>query len=109
MAKEVITTTKVTDDLDGSEGAETLYFGYKGKSYEIDLSAKNAEKYDKTFQTLIAAARRTGAAPAKSGKVERDFDLVAFREWAGKKKIDIPQRGRMPRALVEQYKAEGGK
>jgi len=32
------------DDLDGSEAAETVSFGLDGKSYEIDLSEKNAQK-----------------------------------------------------------------
>ena len=111
MAREVITQVRVTDDLDGSEGADTIRFGYQGKSYEIDLSPKNAEKYDKIFQTLIASARRTGASPtvARSSKTERDFNIVELREWAGKKKIELPVRGRIPLAIVEQFKASDGK
>ena len=32
------------DDVDGSKADETVTFGLDGASYEIDLSAKNAEK-----------------------------------------------------------------
>ena len=32
------------DDVDGSKADETVSFGLDGSSYEIDLSAKNAEK-----------------------------------------------------------------
>ena len=35
-------TITLVDDLDGSEGAETVSFGLDGTNYEIDLSEKNA-------------------------------------------------------------------
>ena len=110
MAREVITQVRITDDLDGSEGAETFHFSYQGKSYEIDLNPKNAEKYDKIFQTLIASARRSGAVPSviKGAKQQRDFDIVELREWAGRNNIDLPVRGRIPLAIVEQFRASLG-
>ena len=39
MAKNV--SVIVTDDLDGSENAETVSFGFDGVTYEIDLAKKN--------------------------------------------------------------------
>src|SRR4051794_6250181 len=108
MAKKVIET--LLDDIDGSEATQTVTFGYSGKSYEIDLNDKNAEKLNKALAPFIAAGRRTGAAPSKSSsKTGRDWNIVELREWAGKKKIDVPQRGRIPQSIVDQYKAEGGK
>jgi hypothetical protein len=39
MAKNV--SVVITDDLDGSQGAETVAFGLDGVSYEIDLAQPN--------------------------------------------------------------------
>jgi hypothetical protein len=33
------------DDLDQSEGAETIRYSVDGKEYEIDLSEKNAQRF----------------------------------------------------------------
>lgn len=38
MAQKVV----LIDDLDGSEGSETLTYTVNGQDYEIDLSKKNA-------------------------------------------------------------------
>ncbi|MGH3997546.1 MAG: histone-like nucleoid-structuring protein Lsr2, partial [Pseudonocardiaceae bacterium] len=40
MAKRTVVT--VIDDIDGSEGAETVSFGLDGVNYEIDLAEVNA-------------------------------------------------------------------
>ena len=59
MAKTVI--TQVTDDLDGSTGAETISFGYRGMTYEIDLGRKNANAFDKMMKPYLDAARKVTA------------------------------------------------
>lgn len=112
MAKEVI--TRITDDLSGEPDAETVSFALQGTSYTIDLAAKNLEKLTKALQPFIdkAARVRSGvAAPSRrtAKRGERDFDLVQLREWAGKNKVTIPARGRIPASIVEQYKAAGGR
>src|SRR5207244_2029727 len=60
MAKTVI--TQITDDLDGSNGAETISFAYRGTSYEIDLGRKNASAFDKLMKPYVDAARKVTAA-----------------------------------------------
>ena len=42
MAQRVVVT--LSDDIDGGVAEETVHFAVDGKSYEIDLSARNAEK-----------------------------------------------------------------
>ena len=42
MAQRVVFS--VTDDLDGSDGAETVSFGFGGSTYEIDLAPQNAAR-----------------------------------------------------------------
>lgn len=110
MATRTITT--ITDDIDGSPDAEAHTFALNGKQYAIDLSAKNSEKLSKVLAPFIDKAtvvRGVGAPAKKSSKgAERDYSIEQLREWAAKKKIEIPTRGRIPYAVVEQYKAEGG-
>ncbi len=106
MAKKIITT--VTDDLDGTANARSVTFGLDGVAYSIDLSARNEKKLRDSLQEFINhAARQRGAAPSKPATVrgERDYDIAGLRKWAAKKGIEVPSRGRIPNAIVEQYKA----
>jgi hypothetical protein len=56
MAQTVI--VQLTDDIDGGEADETISFSLNGKSYEIDLSTKNAERLRETFAPFIEKARK---------------------------------------------------
>jgi hypothetical protein len=104
MAKKI--TTSITDDLDGSDGAKTVSFSLDGVSYSIDLAAKNEEKLRKALQEFINhAARQRTTTKAAGKRTERGYDIAELRAWAAKKKIDLPQRGRIPAAVVEKYKA----
>ena len=128
MAREVI--EKLIDDLDGSGAVETVTFALDGTSYEIDLSKRNAAALRKSLDRYVAAARRQGppaaarrrpakqagkaVKPTPTGKTakpkpKRGFDLVQLREWAGANGVDVPSRGRIPQAVVAQYKAAGGR
>ena len=118
VAREVI--EKLIDDLDGGEAAETVSFALDGTSYEIDLSKKNAAAFRKALDRYIAAARRhsgSRSTPRRRGaeatgdgaKPKRGFDLVQLREWAGANGVEVPSRGRIPHAVVEEYKAAGGR
>lgn len=85
---------KLLDDLDGSEdGVITVSFAHLGKPYEIDLSAKNADKLAKALAPFIEKARTPGSmlAASKGTKTtkttkpakgaERDYDPAQVREW----------------------------
>jgi len=113
VARQVI--EKLIDDLDRGEADETVSFALDGASYEIDLSKKNAAAFREALDRYISTARRqTGSGPAvrrraaKAGngaKPKRDFDLAQLREWAGANGVAVPSRGRIPQAVVEEYKA----
>src|ERR1700709_1536888 len=112
MAKTV--TTHVSDDIDGSPDAETVTFGFQGVAYSIDLAQKNLDKLTKALTPFIEHATRqrgatlsvVGGKPGKA-KAERGYEISDLREWAGKNKIEVPQRGRIPAAVVQQYLAGG--
>jgi hypothetical protein len=116
MAREVI--EKLIDDLDGGPAAETVTFALDGTSYEIDLSKKNAAAFRKVFDRYIKAGRRHSAAGARrrtvaastnGSKSKREFDITQLREWASANDVAVPARGRIPQAVVDQYKQAGGR
>src|SRR4051812_48606115 len=114
MAREVF--EKLIDDLDGGEATETVTFALDGTSYELDLNRRNAAAFRKSFDPYIKAgrrstasgARRRNATPSKNGS-KRDFDIAQLREWAGANNVTVPTRGRIPHAVVNQYKEAGGR
>ena len=120
MNVAVEVTERLIDDLDGSGAAETVLFSLDGTSYEIDLSKKNAAAFRKTFDRYLKAARRQGGrnstprpratkAAGNGAKPKREFNLAQLREWAGANGVAVPSRGRIPQAVVEQYKTAGGR
>jgi hypothetical protein len=66
MAQTVI--VKLTDDLDGGDADETVSSSLDGRSYEIDVNKKNADRIRKAFQPFIDRARSSsrGANPGRS-------------------------------------------
>ena len=118
VAREVI--EKLIDDLDGGEADETVPFALDNANYEIDLSKKNAAAFRKSLDRYIKAARRQDGsrstprrqatkAAGKSTKPQRDYDVAQLREWAGANGVVVPSRGRIPQAVVDEYKAAGGR
>jgi hypothetical protein len=106
------TTVTLIDDLDGGEAAEQVEFTVDGKSYEIDLSAKNSEKLRDLLSPYIAAARRTGGRRSSGGTTALAARPVsdrqqnqAIREWAVAQGMKISERGRIPSNVLEAYHA----
>jgi Lsr2 len=103
-------TVVVTDDLDGSEGAHTYTFAYEGAQYEVDLGGKNAAKLEKALSPFIQAGRKVGGGGARRRGSRRGgggsaSDAAAVREWARANNIKVPERGRIPQAVRDQYAA----
>jgi hypothetical protein len=108
MAQRVVVS--VTDDLDGSDGAESISFGFDGLSYEIDLAPQNAARLGDALQPYIEAARRVRAAgpAAASRRGTRQApgsDPAAVRAWAASAGITVSGRGRIPASVTRQYEA----
>lgn len=86
MAKTVI--VKLTDDIDGDDADETVSFALDGRSYEIDLSSKNAARLREAIEPFIAKARaRSGPAPRAAAAETmysrlKDDEKARFRAWA---------------------------
>jgi Lsr2 len=105
------------DDIDGGKADETLKFALDGTNYEIDLSTRHADKLRRSLDKFVQSARRVGrgpvtttsraraGAPARSDRVQNQ----AIRDWAKRKGIELSERGRIPRTIIEQYEAEAGR
>lgn len=108
------TIVKLVDDLDGGEASETVRFGFDGTDYEIDLSDDNAQVMREALSKYVSAGRKAGgssrretATSKRSGGTQRDYDPAAVKAWAAARGKDVPARGRLPKALVEEFKAAG--
>ena len=110
MVKTLVVT--LTDDLDGSPADETVSFALDGKSYEIDLSKANADKFRKALDPYVAKATRTGKAPRSGSRPEAggvtafsklmDEEKERFRKWA-----KLPTARRIADARVEEWSKAG--
>jgi nucleoid-associated protein Lsr2 len=112
MAKTVV--TQITDDLDGSNGAETISFAYRGTSYEIDLGRRNASAFDKLMKPYVDVARkvtatRGGRRPSSNGRrgsrSRSTNEMATIREWARAKGFQVSDRGRISANIMDEYNA----
>lgn len=106
--------THFVDDLDGTvleEGdGKQITFSIEGRSYEIDLSDRNADKFYAAVAPFVDAARPVGRTGSGSGRARparrsSDLDLSAVREWARANGHTVSDRGRVPASVLEAYGA----
>lgn len=58
VARQIVTETVVTDDIDGSPATETVAFSIDGTAYEIDLNKSNRKAFDKAMALYVGHARK---------------------------------------------------
>ena len=115
-----LTKLLITDDLDGTPDADTVTFGYDNKTYEIDLSAANAEKLESLLAPYIEKGRpfRNGSgkrASTATATTRRQRSVTpesvgasagAIRVWWQDNPIHLPTyqaRGAIPNAVLRAY------
>jgi hypothetical protein len=114
------TTVSFIDDLDGSEASGTVEFALDGRSYEIDLSDDNADRLRNALAPFVDAGRKAGGRssgrgrgrgpstptpePEKPARSSRE-ETAAIRQWAREHGHEISERGRIPKAVLEAYRA----
>ncbi|MFJ9370121.1 Lsr2 family protein [Nocardia sp. NPDC101769] len=95
------------DDLDGeSEAAETISFGLDGVSYELDLSAPNANDLRVALSRWTTHARRVGHSPRSRSTRSKPADTrqnSVIRQWARDNGYDVQNRGRILSEIVTAY------
>src|SRR5512135_2034851 len=111
MAQKVV----LIDDLDGSEGVETIRYTVDGQEYEIDLSEKNSTEFRTVLRTYMDKSRKVEAPPAaivgrrggrRSTPAGSRTDSAQIREWATARGIEVNPRGRIKKEISDQYYAE---
>ena len=107
---------QLIDDLDDGVADETVSFAIDGNNYEIDLSARNAQRLRDALAEFVAHARRAnrparaaaGAAPRRprgNGRGDRE-QTAAIREWARSNGYKVGEKGRIPANILEAYNAQ---
>src|SRR4051794_41941126 len=103
----------LVDDLDGSEGAETITYTINGQDYEIDLSEDNAEKFHDALEPYIQnsrevrrqadTARRRDGRRRNSGGGSSPGDIPPVPAWAERQGMGGGARGRGQKGGVGGY------
>jgi hypothetical protein len=110
MAKA--TMEVLVDDLDGSEGAQTVRIGWNGDWREVDLSKRNLaslsralDRYWNVGRSVSAGGRagRRRATTRSSRSTGSKRDPKMIRAWARDNGIAVPGRGRIPGEVERQY------
>ncbi|WP_154793192.1 histone-like nucleoid-structuring protein Lsr2 [Occultella kanbiaonis] len=108
------TVYELVDDITGDAIAdgkgETLTFGLDGVVFEIDLTLHNAAKLRDELAPWVERARRTGGRVStgrQARSTDSGYDPKAVRVWARSASIEVPAKGRIPKAVLDQYLAAG--
>jgi hypothetical protein len=99
---------RLEDDLTGGPADETVGFGIDGRAYEIDLNARHAAEFRRQVArflehaSLVRPAHRRSSVRTLASR-ERSRQI---RAWAEERGLDISERGRLPREVIQQYDSE---
>ena len=111
------TTVRFIDDLDGSDAVGTVTFALDNRSYEIDLSDENTDKLHEALAPFIEHGRKAGGRSGGRGRTRGQAPMTetparsnreethAIREWARQNGHQVSDRGRIPKSVMEAYKA----
>jgi nucleoid-associated protein Lsr2 len=84
MAKTVI--VKLTDDIDGGDAEETVYFSLDGRSFEIDVNEANAAKLRAALAPYIDKSRPSSGARAKARSASSSAEKTLFSQLSSEEK-----------------------
>lgn len=93
------------DDLTGGDADETVSFALDGVAYEIDLSARNADKLRHALQPYIDAGRKASRRNSGRTSSRTTGNAGEIRAWAEANGVPVSARGRISADVVAQYEA----
>jgi nucleoid-associated protein Lsr2 len=107
MAQRVV--VRLTDDLSGAEipagRGETVTFSLDDRSYEIDLTAKNANGLRTVLRPYIDAGRPPTASRRRPVRTRVPSDTRTVKQWARANGYQVRDRGRIPNAVMAAFDA----
>lgn len=101
-----------SDDLNGTEGAEIVRFGFEGVNYQIDLVEENRKKLAEFLKLFIEKATvEPVTAPASAGKTAANVAArraateraATIRKWAKANGVKVSERGRIAASVIEKF------
>lgn len=107
----------LVDDVDGGAADQTVEFSLDGVDYEIDLSDARAAQLRDDLALWVGHARRRAVAPRRSSGSSggsgstggsSGVDQAVVRAWARENGHTVNERGRLPGAVVDAYRAATG-
>jgi hypothetical protein len=110
MAQRVV----LTDDLDGTEAAQTITYTIDGQEYEIDLSEENVQRFHDALEPFVSKSREVERQPLPSRRSSRGDgrrrsgasgrpDIAQIRDWAMGRSMDVSRRGRIKKEIIDAY------
>lgn len=96
----------ITSDLSGASDASTVYFGWSGRNYQVDLTADEKTGFESAIQKYVDAAQiATGKTAQRSASRAATGGTVPakIRAWASSNGVDVPKRGRIPQDVVKRF------
>jgi hypothetical protein len=107
MAQRVV--VQLTDDLSGvsipAGRGETVTFSLDGRSFEIDLTAKNANALRRALRPYIDAGRLTDGSRRRPVRTRVAADNRTVKQWARANGYQVRDRGRIPNAVMAAFEA----
>jgi Lsr2 len=107
MAQRVV--VRLIDDLRGAAipagKGETVTFSLDGRSYEIDLTARNANGLRKVLRPYIDAGRPSTATRQRPVRTRVAADTRTVKQWARANGYQVRDRGRIPNAVMAAFDA----
>ena len=101
----------LVDDLDQSAADETVRWGLDGREYEIDLNHKHASELRKLIKSYADHARKVVRGRGRPSALHRSGTQIdreqsrAIRQWAKDRGLQVPDRGRIPESIRNDYAA----
>lgn len=97
----------LVDDVDGSPAEMTVTFSIDGLHYEMHLSKSNRNALIRDFARYMASARKISGTGPKMHYQSTKADPHAVRAWARAHGIRVPEGKRIPREIIDQFRAAG--
>ncbi len=109
MARETLKITKVTSDLSGEEGAETVTYAFEGTAYSIDLTETEKKTLHEALLPFITRSQVKGKRGGGTGVKSSPEELAAIRTWAAANGHSLKPNTRIPNAVRKAYDEAKGK
>lgn len=109
MAQRIV--VELTSDVSDVKADETVTFSVDGVAYEIDLTTDEAAELRAAVEPYSTKARRVGRQAPATRRTRAagtsDYDAGAVRAWAAAHGVDVSERGRISKDVLEKYRAAG--